>query len=191
VDKPSSNYEVTVKEGANTLISAYNISQHYYDGGLCGIFAQNGDGTDEYRKVDDVSMKVWISSQWTTVWSSAFYLYSEVTLTYDDAGNTEYDGPYKYTYDAWNRLKDTSTWQNATMMQRDYDALGRLIVAKTYADGGVDRTDKYYYNINRQQIIEVRSEVKPPTHADRRRYRVLPHRPSPKRKRRAQSLRGR
>jgi len=42
------------------------------------------------------------------------------------------------------------------MVDRDYDAQGRIILAKTYADGGVDRTDQYYYNINRQQIVEVR-----------------------------------
>ena len=43
-----------------------------------------------------------------------------------------------------------------TIRDRDYDALGRLIVSKTHQDGAFTKTDKFDYNAKRQQIIEVR-----------------------------------
>ena len=80
------------------------------------------------------------------------------------------DGLFKHTYDAWNRLKDTSTkgtarlrriplrFNSQSVLVRTYDALGRIIKAQTYPEGAVVRTDQYYYNISAQQIIEVRED---------------------------------
>ena len=63
--------------------------------------------------------------------------------TYDDAGNTTDDGLFKHTYDAWNRLKDTSTKgsDSQSVLVRTYDALGRIIKAQTYEEVVVVRTD--------------------------------------------------
>ena len=54
-----------------------------------------------------------------------------------DGGNTTYDGVFEHTYDPWNRIKITRTRANdQTVLDRDYDALGRLIVSKTHPGRG-------------------------------------------------------
>ena len=66
---------------------------------------------------------------------------------------------FKHTYDAWGRIKDSSTISGGSqpVLQRTYDALGRLVIWKEYQEGALVRTDENYYNIGRQQIIEQRN----------------------------------
>jgi RHS repeat-associated protein len=83
--------------------------------------------------------------------------YATDELKYDPAGNLEYDGRHKFTYDAWNRLvkvehayrDDTagsigySTGSTIATMQ--YDGLGRRIVKDITNSAEMDETYHYYY----------------------------------------------
>ncbi len=78
---------------------------------------------------------------------------TSITPTHDYAGNLTYDGTYRYTYDAWNRLvKATLNDTNVEVQAAVYDGLGRRVKKVVTNSGTHDGTTWYYYNGN--QIIE-------------------------------------
>ncbi len=87
-------------------------------------------------------------------------------LKYDAAGNLEYDGRYKFTYDAWNRLvKVEHAYRDALQTEgysvgsilatMAYDGLGRRTVKAISNSADLDCTYHYYYD--GQSIIEIRN----------------------------------
>jgi len=86
---------------------------------------------------------------------------SEQALDHDAAGNLEYDGEYKYTFDAWNRLvtgerayANTPT-TGSTIATITYDGLGRRIKKAVTNCGDWGQTYKYYHS--GQSMIETRN----------------------------------
>ena len=78
---------------------------------------------------------------------------TSITPTHDHAGNLTYDGTYRYTYDAWNRLvKATLNDTDVEVQAAVYDGLGRRVKKVVTNSGTHDGTTWYYYNGN--QIIE-------------------------------------
>jgi RHS repeat-associated protein len=80
---------------------------------------------------------------------------TDITPTYDDNGNLTFDGNFKYTYDAWNRLiKATLDDTDVTIHEAAFDGLGRRVVKTVSNSGDLDGVTEYYHNSN--QIIETR-----------------------------------
>ncbi len=80
---------------------------------------------------------------------------TDITPTYDDNGNLTFDGNFKYTYDAWNRLvKATLDDTDVTIHEAAFDGLGRRVVKTVSNSGDLDGVTEYYHN--RNQIIETR-----------------------------------
>jgi RHS repeat-associated protein len=80
---------------------------------------------------------------------------TDITPTYDDNGNLTFDGSFKYTYDAWNRLvKATLDDTDVTIHEAAFDGLGRRVVKTVSNSGDLDGVTEYYHNSN--QIIETR-----------------------------------
>ncbi len=78
---------------------------------------------------------------------------TSITPTHDYAGNLTYDGTYRYTYDAWNRLvKATLNDTNVEVQAAVYDGLGRRVKKVVTNSGTHDGISWYYYD--RNQIIE-------------------------------------
>ena len=87
---------------------------------------------------------------------------AEQNTSYDDAGNLAYDGIYKYSYDAWNRLvkiekayHDGAIQTGSVVGEFAYDGLSRRIQKKVTNSGDFDFTYNYYYN--GQQLVETRN----------------------------------
>ncbi|MEZ6084652.1 MAG: hypothetical protein R3E58_12120 [Phycisphaerae bacterium] len=75
--------------------------------------------------------------------------------TYDDNGNLTFDGNFKYTYDAWNRLvKATLDDTDVTIHEAAFDGLGRRVVKTVSNSGDLDGVTAYYHN--RNQIVSRR-----------------------------------
>jgi len=69
--------------------------------------------------------------------------------------NLTFDGTYKYTYDAWNRLvKATLEDTDVVIQSAEFDGLGRRITKTVTNSGELDGTIVYFYNGH--QIIETR-----------------------------------
>jgi len=69
--------------------------------------------------------------------------------------NLTFDGTYKYTYDAWNRLvKATLEDADVVIQQAQFDGLGRRIRKTVTNSGDLDGTVVYLYQGH--QIIETR-----------------------------------
>jgi RHS repeat-associated protein len=80
---------------------------------------------------------------------------TDITPTYDDNGNLTFDGSFKYTYDAWNRLvKATLDDTDVTIHEAAFDGLGRRVVKTVSNSGDLDGVTEYYHHGN--QIIETR-----------------------------------
>ena len=73
-------------------------------------------------------------------------------LTYDNDGNQTYDGTYRYTYDALNRLHSASLAGSELIAVYSYDAFGRRIQKVLVNVAGPGGTTDYY--LNGQQEIE-------------------------------------
>ncbi len=76
-------------------------------------------------------------------------------LEHDAKGNLTYDGVFKYTYDAWNRMvKVERAWRdssgtihaNLIVQKNTYDGLGRRIVKEIDNSGNKDYSFHYYYD---------------------------------------------
>jgi RHS repeat-associated protein len=96
-------------------------------------------------------------STWTRYYSAANEVTSTgwefIDPTHDLAGNMTFDGTFKYTYDAWNRLMTVRNYSNNLKGTYSYDGLGRR-VKKALGSSGSPYYD-YYYN-EAWQILEVR-----------------------------------
>jgi len=80
---------------------------------------------------------------------------TSITPTHDDNGNLTFDGTYKYTYDAWNRLvKATLEDTDVVIQQAQFDGLGRRVKKTVTNSGDLDGVTVYLYNGH--QIIETR-----------------------------------
>ncbi len=84
--------------------------------------------------------------------------YARHQLTCDDAGNLEYDGEYRYTFDAWNRLVKVLDGANPVAEYR-YDGLARRIRKYTDESGDNWTVREYYYN-RAWQVLEVRKDTR-------------------------------
>ncbi len=80
---------------------------------------------------------------------------TDITPTCDYNGNLTFDGNFKYTYDAWNRLvKATLDDTDVTIHEAAFDGLGRRVVKTVSNSGDLDGVTEYYHNDH--QIIETR-----------------------------------
>jgi RHS repeat-associated protein len=89
--------------------------------------------------------------------------YATDTFTYDAAGNLTYDDCYKYSYDAWNRLRTvTRAYRSGGSIQTgsvvstsSYDGLGRRISKAVTNSADWNCTYAYYHD--GQRVIEIRN----------------------------------
>jgi len=80
---------------------------------------------------------------------------TSITPTHDDNGNLTFDGSFKYTYDAWNRLvKATLDDEDVVIQAAEFDGLGRRIRETVTNSGDLDGVTVYLYQGH--QIIETR-----------------------------------
>jgi RHS repeat-associated protein len=81
---------------------------------------------------------------------------TQVSLTYDDAGNLIDDGVFVYVYDAWNRLVKVRSSEDSdiTIQTAEFDGRNRRIKKVVTNSGDYDETVIYLYDGFR--IIETR-----------------------------------
>ncbi len=92
--------EPTDNDWSNASV-ALTTSSFRNDGGYIGF--NRGSG----MKIDKLTVKQKVNGNWVTELRDDFTIasgFGQETLTYDPAGNMTYDGMFKFSYDAWNRM---------------------------------------------------------------------------------------
>lgn len=112
---------------------------------------ENGTFTTEY--VDDFGQS----------WSTG---YADIEHDHDATGNLTFDGTFKFTYDAWNRLikvqnayrdpdAPSAVQTGSTIADYRYDGLNRRVERKITNSGDLDATYHDYYRD--WQLVETRN----------------------------------
>jgi len=135
----------------STLI-VYNSNQFTLDGGFLGF----GTGGEVY--IDQLTVEGWDGNSWETEGFDDFEIvntsYAGERLPHDAAGNLTYDGNYRFTYDAWNRLvkverafrdADGDLTPGSVVATIQYDPLGRRTVKEVTNSADWNATYCCYY----------------------------------------------
>ncbi|MFA9478962.1 RHS repeat-associated core domain-containing protein [Phycisphaerales bacterium AB-hyl4] len=161
----ASENEPTTWDPVNDRV--YDSSNFTFRGGLIG-FSEAGE---HLQSVGDLTLKSDTNGDGTydtTEHIEGFAVdqdgYAHDDPTHDAAGNLTYDGVYRYSYDAWNRLvavtkayRDSQgdIQEGSTIQKLEYDAQGRRIVQRVMNSAYLDMTQHYYYA--GQSVVEVRN----------------------------------